>query len=222
MSHSADHDALLTRLVVGELAPDAPEARAVLETCPSCRDQWAQLGQLARRLDAAGAEERSVLAEIETQSISPAQEERIRATVLAQRRSARRLAWPIAVAAAVLALVGVIAWRQWRGNERIEERYLGSQNFSGLELRTAADGAVSFVWSYTGLPPEGSYTLRVWDDSATGSQPTVFDHLPDPPWTPTPEQRAKLPQRMRWEVEVFDATGQSLGYSESRVDTLRQ
>jgi hypothetical protein len=52
--------------------------------------------------------------------------------------------------------------------------------------------------------------LRVYareGEQQRGAELLTIPDLIEPRWTPTPEQRASLPDAIWWEVEAFDAMG---------------
>ena len=61
--HDASHEAVLRAILVGEPSSSDRRSAAVVQNCARCRETLAELQWLARRLDAAGIEERAAIEE---------------------------------------------------------------------------------------------------------------------------------------------------------------
>lgn len=105
-AHHPEHERLIERVLSGEL-PDAP---AEIEGCVDCRERLQRLRATIRTLDAAGAEQRQVMAEAAA-LVGAVGEDRVAALVRRHLPAKRRAHWPrILVALAALLVLGLVFW----------------------------------------------------------------------------------------------------------------
>ena len=211
-SHSAAHEDLLKRSLVGELAPDAQAA--LFRECDTCRQQYERLIDLTGTLDEMGREEREVLREIGPVA---KHDERVAQTLHALIRdragparnpapSRGRLILLAAVTAAILLLsFWLYGWLGADGRGA-GDNYLGP---GGIEEQQPA-GEVrefgTFRWSLE-LPPGGWFQLTIRGASAPGVEVFPIERKRETEWTPDAQQRELLPDDIFWEVASFTATG---------------
>lgn len=223
--HSSEHEALIEQLLVGDLTPDDPRARALLDGCVECRAKLAELERLSGRLSAVGEEERSVLAEVAQGKLSAAEEQRLRASVLAQiprRPRGRMFPWVLGVLAAAAVVAVVFVWRARSddGARSGGEQYLGGHKVEGVEPDGIVKKFGTFRWRSTALPAGGSYTLRIWSEADPRVPLIVKEELLEPEWTPSSADLEKLPRKLRWQVEMYDAANKERAHSESLPASL--
>ena len=79
-----------------------------------------------------------------------------------------------------------------------------------------------FQWSYDAGHPHG-FHLRIYAaDGPADALPLIqVEDWPQTTWTPTDAQRALLPSRIEWEVDVLDAHGEVSFTSSSSQARLR-
>ncbi len=219
---SADEDELFERLLSGDLDPASPEALRLFEDAGK-RLRFAELGQLAASLEAAGREQRAVLA-VARDAVHEAAlpgAERVEPVLSELARSAgtrpRGLPWRLLAAAAVLfALFGSV-W--WLGSEPVrtngDERFLGGEELElgPLERTAGADGRSVVRWR-SKLPAGGWYTLEIWAaDAPEGALPLVREtELEESEWTTSED----LPANLRIRVRAFGPGGLVRGVLDER------
>jgi len=232
-NHDAEHETSVRDFFLAGRARSDPEVAELVAACPSCATRLDELERTAERVEAAGREQRAELleaakldsapgeervagvlerlAEEEPHASPPQPELRSASPSAAPASPSRRWQTPLLAAAAVL-LVAFVIRRVLQEPE--ETVHLGH----GAPELVAPVAAVSdygtFRWTYDG-PRGGSFVLRIWDALlGAGSAPILeVDRIEAAEWTPTPEGRERLPERILWEVEALDAFGVPLAVS---------
>jgi len=214
--HAPEHEELLAVLLAGERTAEDPEVAARLRACPHCRERWDRLREAAAQVEQVGSERRALLAEL--QHVGPAAgEERVLATLQglagerapAGRRPRRAFAW--LAAAALLVVSGWIARALLVGRE--EPVTLGPTSFEDMAPRGAAASFERFSWRYTG-PEAESFALHIYAETDGPLGDALIDTLlKETTWTPGAAEREKLPARIRWKVDAFDALNGPVGSS---------
>jgi hypothetical protein len=203
-AHGAHHEDLLTAVLAGDLAADAPAA-VELARCPVCATQLQRLRLLAGRLDDAGRDGREVL----DAGREPAAE-----------RGPRRLRLLplLAAVAALLAVCFVLV--PMRGCAEPAQPDGDMLLHTPDEDGFAPSGAVRadlpwgpFQWREDTTALDARYVVEVRREEFDGtvSEPIVTSgRLRRSPWRPSPAERVTLERcaRIRWVVSVDDmATG---------------
>lgn len=190
----SEREQLLQRVVVGDLAIDAPEVRAAGAADPGFLRAIEELRAVQAELTAAAQLERAVLDEALG---APARR--------SPTRRLRRWSFAIALAAALVAMVSLL----WRGDALPDATHLGS----GLQIEAIErvdGGLLRLRWS-GGLKAGDYYavTLRNPDGGATIAR--TDGRLVDREWT-----LPALPDALSTllvELEVLDATGRRIAVS---------
>lgn len=214
--HGSDHEAFLERLLVGDADPGAPEARARLDACATCRQRYQQLRSLTSTLDRLAAEERGEVAASSALAAPPdaaelALVEPLRRLVGSAARP-RRVPRALLAAAAVLVILPIAAVLYFGGGTR--DAPGPGQVLLGLREPLpgmAPAGAVLRYGTFRAdvqVPTAGSCEIVI-RDRAGARLPLRIPGLERPEWTPTAEEDSALPDAIVWSLEVFDATGAS-------------
>lgn len=221
MTHSHDpaHEELIRELFLGERDASDPEVAQRLAACAACRQLQQGLLRTVERLEAAGVEERDVLASYGEHARD---EDRgnVRATLerLAAEESGggARRGWLRLAAAAVIVAAAFFSWRQLRPpgsgtpGDPSPPQYLGVGDLALDEPRGEAARWSVFRWRAE-LPPNGYYELRVYDATPEGDGERLLKIRPrTETWTPTDEELELLPDRIRWELDVYRADGRTV------------
>ncbi|MGE3165607.1 MAG: hypothetical protein AB7O52_11920 [Planctomycetota bacterium] len=232
--HDEQHEQRLFEIVTGDLAPDAPLAAELLASCNECRVRLAALQSVVTGLDAAAAEERSILREVTAGEVSLADLHAV-GTVLRQaasgesphsleraarrdsvgsrirsggaKRSARR-PWRRSLGfAAMLVLAGAwIAIKFDRKPSDVERDFpLGFNAFELLTPLGAVDRYGTFEWRGR-LPPQGWFVVTV---SARDDMRDLATSGPitDTSWTLPESETLAWPDQIHWSLTVYDSSG---------------
>lgn len=210
--HDELHEARIVEIVTGD------RDRSELADCEVCRRELAALLDAATRLDAAGAEQREVVRDAAAARAVPG-EERVGALVEAMRRGSRpsrrpRALVPLGVAAAVAA--AVLVWIVARERDVGNGTRLGSGVRCDRPVGTVS-GFDEFEWTAE-RPAGGSFEVEVREDAADDGKPPVARRTTsEPRWRPEPVETISWPPRIRWTVNVRDATGAVVARDSARA-----
>jgi len=228
--HNEEHEALLEKVIVGDLPADAPEVLARTRACADCKIQLAEMLESVAALEREGAWMRRGASPgpVPAESVPSAGEKRALAQLQSLAREQRATALPkarILWLRAALAMAAVaLAWIGWAAWSRLGSDPNGTSppDFAlGLAIRDLWPSAeVSeynrFEWRAE-LPAGGSYELRIWDPSAP-ERPLVHEKgLRESRWIPTPAKAAALPAKIEWEVRAIGIDRQDLGAARARA-----
>ena len=86
-----------------------------------------------------------------------------------------------------------------------------------ISQRVDADGILRVVFGRSGDKVNLLDTEVLRDLDRPDAAPVVVDELERPAWNPTDEERARLPDRLEWRVEAFDASGQPRAHGGGRA-----
>ena len=223
--HPREHELLLAALLAGERDPVDPEVERRLKECAECHELWDELRGSAAQLERAGAEQRDDLSELERAAPGPG-EERLLATLerlaseeaRAQRRPRRSFFW--LAAAALLLVFGAWGLRLYLSRDEAPTM-LGESPFEALLPSGPNSSLERFSWQYNGKVEPDRFFLRIWEkkDGPRGD-PILTPRTNQSSWTPSAEERARIPAHILWDVEARDANGESGGFS-SLVEASR-
>jgi hypothetical protein len=210
---SHDHDALLQALASGDLDPGDERARDELARCAECRAEAEVMLARIRRLEAAAEEQRRDLAAASALASAPGEDgvARLLASLAGAQPRPRRVPRLALLAAAAL-LLAAAGWWFARGTGEappapgVGAEYLGAP-LHGLVPSGTDQSFDEFRWDYDQGHDDG-FVLRVYDADGTGVPLLEVGPLRTQTWTPTPAQRDLLPDRIVWEVEALDASGE--------------
>jgi hypothetical protein len=223
MSHGPSHEPLLRAALLGELRQDDPRM-ADLAACAECRAELGGLRAVTAALDAgARVDEVPVLGDPRGEADALAALTRISAAEpygRRARRRARRLApWIYGAAAASVIALAILRLLDTRDPDQ-QPLYIGDE---AVPVLVAPLGEVErfdvFRWRYDAGHPYG-FHLRIYASDGPADAPPLIqvEDWTQTTWTPTDAQRALLPPRIEWEVDVLDAHGEvSLTSSSSRA-----
>ena len=219
--HGAEHEAQLVAALADDGAVREGAYSSRIPDCPECRARFAKLIAVRELLDDAGREERETLAELDWKSSVPGSDvvapfvrglaEQRRNRLRADRQR-RWIVW-VASAAASLLVIGWIARLVLRQDvsSAPNDITLGPTQ----QVRMSPQGPVReyspFEWALE-LPSQGHFELRIWDDRAgAAADPFAKRTDLDQPRCPfSPEQTRTWPDKIRWQVLAYDATGAQL------------
>ena len=201
-NHDPEHEALLERHACGE-----PVSLDLLEGCPECAALLAELREGQRVLDDWAAGERAVLDGLvpdagDRQLANDALAAALLATGTASApRSDRFRQRPLilVLAASLVALLGVFAWRvsSGPGSKSPAPAMLGAQG-SALAPIGEVTSYDLFAWDAEERS-DTIFSLRVFN--ADSSEPAFsHDALSTPRYEPSPEERDLLGPHIRWEA----------------------
>lgn len=201
-------DELLQRALTGDLS--APERAAVGDD-----QELAELEELARELDGAGARERERrVAEARALGAAPGEARTARVIERIARPRSRRVV--LAAAAAVLSSVGL--WWASRGSDAVGDAtridggvLLSGGAFERLALEASPRGGVVATWRARNPPDPARYDVVFRDPAGGGILLEVRD-LEGTTWTLPRPAVASWPEEIRWEVRVYDRTGNEHGF----------
>jgi len=220
-THPADHEELLRRLALGEIAESGPEAAPVVARCAVCRDRLESHRSVEAALRRAAAVEAAVLEEAEALSGAPGSD-RVEPTRAAAaptsppargRSGTRRVA--LALAAAVVVAAALWAITRLDPDAQPDEP-LGSRR----AIRSLSpDGGVrdfsTFAWSFD-LPGAAWFEITIRAEG--GATPLIVSpRLRETAWTPPAEALRALPDRIEWEVVARDRPESALARGSARA-----
>jgi hypothetical protein len=219
-AHTPEHEALLVAALADERVEHAGEWVARLAQCEECRQRFEKLCAVRDLLDDAGREERDTLASLDLNQSVPGSdtvEPFVRA--LAQKRKrqlrsahTRRVAlWAASAAAGVLFVGWVVRLLAPPSPVGANDTLLGAHKKASCSPDSPVVEYGEFKWDLP-LPPQGEFELVIWDDRPDAPLDAVFrkPKLDTNSWTLSPAEARALPDKIRWEVHVFDATGAQL------------
>jgi AcrR family transcriptional regulator len=207
--HPQEHRDFVDRVLDGELAESDAVVRARLEACGECREELGRLRALDAGLRATAGEARADVERARAQ-VQPADEVLVRRSLeaalpaLAVRGpSSRRFLF--ALAAGLVLLLGGGALFYLRSGGRPAEILLSGGTIRCIAPMGEVDDYHEFSWSAP-LPPGGSFVLilHVLEDDGAGALLRPPIRCQEPRWTPTPEERRALPDRIYWKVVAQD------------------
>lgn len=210
---------LLGRVLAGDVGEDAPEVRSLLDGMAEAREWLERSRAIEVRLSAAGEEARADIREALAMRGAPGEsavERVVQGGAAPEPRgmSGGWLRW--AAAALVIAALGIATW-MYGGEESEPPRLLGD----AVELEAPAgevDAYGTFRWSWE--RPVGGYEIVVVYDAESGDELARSGEREDGEWTPGAERASSWPERIEWEVRVFDATG-ALVRTSARAEARR-
>ncbi len=233
--HDAEHEGILAAILTGELEREAALVRTSLRDCKECLDVLEDLEALRGELDELGSSTQTDLAAAAAMPETPLSDvvesvlgPRLRGTperrppslVDAHRaeptsaRWMRRIAIAMGAAAAVLFLLDWFQPRQQPTKAgQDQQQLLGGSEY----VRAVAPVGDSQAWNsfhWDAVRPDCLYEVRVHrfeESGSIGSDPElVSPRSQATEWEPTPAALNALPDRIRWELRVLDATGRYL------------
>jgi hypothetical protein len=212
-AHDREHARRLEAALAGDLAADDPALERILASCGTCRARLEELRAVRTLLDDAGREQRETLSAIDWDAAVPGGDQ-VAPFVrrkLAERGSRRRVAWRAALATAAAATVAAF-WivRHMLVPDEIAQRevMLSADSGGGLLPSGKVQEYRELSWPIP-LPPGGRFELRVFDDRPGAARDPIVaeERLTEARWTPSTDLARSLPELIRWEVRVYDATG---------------
>jgi hypothetical protein len=98
---------------------------------------------------------------------------------------------------------------------------LGTKHDGGLTPSGVVRDYTPLQWKLP-LPPGGRFEVRVWDErSSTSDAPFMMnDRLHAPEWFASPEETRRWPDKILWEVRVYDATDILVGQDRTVAERL--
>lgn len=227
MSAREEREAILARVLAGDLREDESPARELLQESEDARRELAELRALELALGDSHAERDEILSETRAQADTSDEDELVDSfrTIAhslpalsrddaGTKNNRTQPLWPerpplipllVGIAALVLAMI-------WLG-----PRYFGDSPRQPQVLGNGAEctepiGAVSaygvFAWE-SELPVNGSWELKLYAVEADGALTEVL-RVPDlfePTWTYDPGRDPELPAHIQWKVIVLDGLG---------------
>lgn len=219
----AKHEQLLREVVTGETSPLTESLQRLRAGCPVCASHLQAHLELQLLLDEEGQRRRDeVLEEALSADGFPGDEDVSRVIYGLAAESTNsptasksvessqpfaKLAWIIGLAAA--ALLGFFLWPAEETPEpldRGEIRMGAPEDDKDFGPEGSVDDWEEEFWWSDELPRGGWFNLVIWD-SISGEELVREEDLETPIWKPDPNQRSKLTDSLRLQVEVVDATG---------------
>lgn len=202
MSEALDARArlLLEAVLTGERDASDPEVVALARESAEFDRRLSTLRETAALLDRTAEEARETRRAAEELTSAPGEDALLRLPRSPPRSA--RLAW-IALAAAAAALLAFVLLRGRRDGEREAPVWIGADTVHVLRPRDQVDSYAPFVWEGR-LPTRGEYRITIVDATDAGAGAILLQHRTvDTRWTPTPEELARLPARIRVDVAVY-------------------
>ncbi len=212
--HRPEHVEWMEALVVGDAGARAAEVREELAACPQCSGELATLDDLLGDLDRAGAFERAVLRDANSEGSSQAEPWNSKPSDPATTAPAAHARPRLPLRALALAAAAVLLFIGFDSRRTADEAvpvYLSAEPVPGMEPSGSVESFPStFRWDLE-LPIGGWFDVQVFRSDTDGLGPTAplasASFLKTNEWTWTDIDTDKLPNRLRWEVQVYDATG---------------
>lgn len=215
--HAPEHEHLLQAALAGDVPVDDARFQQRLRDCGECRGRYRELSVVRELLDHAGQDERETLAAIELARPVPGSElvapfvRRALAERSARVRptwTRRSLAWVASAAAGLVAVGWLVRWLLPEDGGDQRGILLGDTHEHGMSPRGPVREYTPLEWKLP-LPKGGYYQLRIWDGGSDESlDPFVtMPRLEEPRWFAPPQVARTWPDKIRWEVRVYDATG---------------
>ena len=180
----------------------ARSGNAECATCQTLLEEWMTIDG---RLTSVGQHARETLAAADAIQGAPGEQlvdELLRPRLEGARRGPARR-WALAGLAATLAVFLLLVVR--RDPPASPDRALGSRGWS-LTAPVQGEGYGRFSW--TG--PEdhaGWFEVRVYDGGPAGALLSQREDLDEREWRPAATLTASWPDRVRWQVLIYDASG---------------
>jgi hypothetical protein len=225
----ADDEALLERLLTGNLDPDDPAVKARLDGDPALAARLERVLAFEREMESYAEGHRDAVAAAGALSGAPG-EERVAASVAAfvveARRASRARWWGVAAGlAAAAAFVAVFLLVRAApdsapdGASRL--RYLGDSGPASLAPAGPVPEYSEFSWTLP-LPADGWFVVRVFEEGCEPGARALFESkgLDSPALTLPPNVARALPDAIEWHVEAYDASGELSAVS-SRAHSSR-
>lgn len=217
-----DHEALLRRVITGDLDPDAPEFRHACRDAPELGDRFAGLREVQGRLDAAGqyaVESPSA----ETRSAELEFERRFRSRL--GRPGKWRAAWvPATAAAAVLVVAILVATGRDADpaeNSGRDQLPLGGESLPIPNRYTSQARFDRFEWGHLPFDSTHTYRLTIYRDETRLESLAPPVDTREKSWRPDPAVEATWPDRIYYLLEVFDASDARVKPLSARAERSR-
>ena len=200
-------EALLQRVLVGELSVDDPLVEARSREDPEFRRTLQGSLGTQRLLELDARDEREALEESAASVDRPAPQRGF------------RNGWPLALVAAALVATLVISLWVGRGSARDRSGpapVMLGQRVVPANLSPSGPEASFSAFSFEARMPAGSYgVLRVWvvDAPATGN-PVLEKRFGGTTCSLSDDEVQLLPDEIRWEIRLFDVEGAPIGFAE--------
>jgi hypothetical protein len=218
-AHAREHELMLEAALAGDIESSDARLLERLHSCEECHTRYQELIAVRALLDDAGRDERDTLAAINYDREVPGSDRVapfVRAMV-AQRQARRTswnrrtLAWAASAAAGIVAVGWLVRWLMPRA-EGPNEVMLGASQGDEMTPNKAVREYEQLRWSLS-VPPGGHCELRIWDVTHAGAPQLLVTKtaLHASQWPDPPESTTSWPDKIRWEVRVFDATGTQIG-----------
>jgi hypothetical protein len=215
--HTPEHETMLVAALADEGVEGAGAWSARLSQCAQCQQLFEKLSAVRELLEDAGREERETLAELDwNQSVPGSDAVAPLVRALAQKRklqlravrTRRVVMWAASAAAGVLVVGWIARLLAPPARDGARDTLLGAQTKSSCKPSGPVVEYGEFEWDLA-LPPQGEFELIIWDDRPDAAIEAVFrkSKLHTPAWKLTPEEARALPDKIRWEVRVYDASG---------------
>ena len=196
----SDADRLVQQILTGDVDPDSPEVRELLDAQPQIRDELVRLRGLATRLEHVGELERRDLSEAVGQPTPfedqvPGIIDRARAEggLGARPRNPRRVVYGLLAAAALLIpYFGINTWLGGSaGDTDLNNTVLGSEEQGEMKPTGECRSFAQFTWTFEDHATT-SFEVRVYDGPPEGRLPIETSRLLDAQsWQPPKDRNEK-------------------------------
>lgn len=228
------HDDLLREILVGDRREDDPEVQAVLSTCKICRERLAEMRELTGHLDEMAALGPEIVAEATHERDAPGADrvENVLRRVAAEsphqppRRPRRFFALPLVGGAAALLVLSFLMWGRFPGGSSPTgpggvDTILGTEVVVALHPKATVSQFDRFEWQAE--LEKGSWVeVLIYRESAPPEETPLArsGEISESPWKPTTTESERWPDRIEWEIKVYDVLGDYQGTS-GRVPASR-
>lgn len=209
MSHSQEHEALLQRILTGDLSPEAPEVQELRAKSDAFSRELDELSRVQCELESWAGSEHEV-AESSLQNVTDEDEQLVARALdavapaaLPARAPSTRSWRPWLVAAAVLILAG-LSWRMWGSDPQPTPIWMGPEDDRCLEPRGRVEEFAVFRWNDQ-LTGAETYTLQVFNKGDLDPAVRV-EFLREATYTLTAEERTELGTEIYWQVSHSGGT----------------